>query len=156
MQKPELPCSSNSKETACNAADLDLIPWLGGSLGGGNGNPLQYSCLENFTNRGAWRDTVHGVAKSQTTEHNSKQLGNKTLVKSRALIYKSHAMAFAFLSPSPSWSAVATPYMLVELGTCPTQHWRRKWQLIPVFLPGESHGQRSLAWGCKSRTRLSN
>ena len=156
MQEPGLLCSSNSKESACNAGDLDSIPWLGGSPGGGNGNPLQYSCLENSMNRGTWA-TVHEVAKSQTTEHNSKQLGNKTLVKSRALIYKSHSTAFAFLSPSPSWSAVATPYVLVELGTCLKQHWRRKWQPIPVFLPGESHGQRSLAWGRKSQqTQLSN
>ena len=59
---------------------------------------------------------------SQTTEHNSKQLGNRTLVKSRVLIYKSHQLAFAFFLPSPSWSAVATPYMLVELGTCSKQH----------------------------------
>ena len=39
---------------------------LGGSSGEGNGNPLQYSCLENSKDRGAWRATVHGIAKSQT------------------------------------------------------------------------------------------
>ena len=43
-----------------------LIPGLGRSLGGRNGNPLQYSCLENSIDRGAWLVTVHGVAKSQT------------------------------------------------------------------------------------------
>ena len=42
------------------------IPGLGGSPGGGNGNPLQYSCLENPTDRGAWRATGHGVAKGGT------------------------------------------------------------------------------------------
>ena len=46
--------------------DMGLIPGLGRSLGGGNGNPLQYSCLENCMDRGAWRATVHGVAKSWT------------------------------------------------------------------------------------------
>ena len=61
--------------------------------------------------RGAWRATVHGIAKCQMTEHDSEQLGNKPLLKSRALIYKSHHMAFTFLLPSPSCSAVATPYM---------------------------------------------
>ena len=45
---------------------MDLIPELGISPGVGNGNPLQYSCLENPVDRGAWRITVHRVAKSQT------------------------------------------------------------------------------------------
>ena len=54
------------KESACNAADLGLIPGLGRSLGKGNGNSLQYSCLENFTDRGAWKATVHGIPKSGT------------------------------------------------------------------------------------------
>ena len=60
------PCSSDGKESACNAGDLGSIPGLGRSSGEGTGNPLQYSCLENPTDRGAWRATVHGVAKSQT------------------------------------------------------------------------------------------
>ena len=54
------------KASACNAADLGLIPGLGRSPGEGNGNPLQYSCLENPMDRGAWWATVHGVAKSGT------------------------------------------------------------------------------------------
>ena len=58
--------SSNSKETACNAGDLGSIPGWGRSLGEGNGNPLQYSCLENPTDRGACWATVHGATKSQT------------------------------------------------------------------------------------------
>ena len=57
---------SNCKESACSVGDLCLIPGLGRSLAEGNGNPLQYSCLENSMDRGAWRATVHGVAKSQT------------------------------------------------------------------------------------------
>ena len=60
------PGDSDSKESACNVGDLGLIPGLGGSPGEGNGNPLQYSCLENPIDRGAWRATVHGVAKNQT------------------------------------------------------------------------------------------
>ena len=48
------------------AGDAGSIPQSGRSPGGGNGNPLQYSCLENCMDRGAWRATVHGVTKSQT------------------------------------------------------------------------------------------
>ena len=55
--------SSVSKESACNARDLGSIPGLGRSPGEGNGNPLQYSCLENPMDRAAWRTTVHGVAR---------------------------------------------------------------------------------------------
>ena len=54
--------SSVSKESACNAGYLDSIPELGRSPGEGNGNPLQYSCLENPMDRAAWWATVHGVA----------------------------------------------------------------------------------------------
>ena len=49
-----------------DTGDLALIPGLGRSTGGGNGNPLQYSCVENPMDREAWRATVRGVAKSQT------------------------------------------------------------------------------------------
>ena len=59
--------SSVGKESACNARDLGLIPGLGRSPGEGNGNPLQYSCLENPMDRGAWQDTVHRVT---GVEHN--------------------------------------------------------------------------------------
>ena len=54
------------KSSACNIGDLGSIPGLGRSPGGGNGNPLQYSCLRNPRDRGAWWATVHGVTKSQT------------------------------------------------------------------------------------------
>ena len=56
----------DSKESACSVGDLGSIPGSGRSPGGGNDNPLQYSCLENPMDRGAWRATVHGVAKSRT------------------------------------------------------------------------------------------
>ena len=51
---------------AGDITDVGSIPGLGRYPGGGNGNPLQYSCLENSMDRGAWRVTVHGAAKSQT------------------------------------------------------------------------------------------
>ena len=54
----------NPPATLGDAGDSGLIPESGGSPRGGNGNPHQYSCLENSMDRGAWRATVHGVAKS--------------------------------------------------------------------------------------------
>ena len=65
MQR-DCPGGSNGKESACNAGDPSLIPGLGRSPGEGNGNPLQYSCLENSKDRGAWWVIIHRVAKSQT------------------------------------------------------------------------------------------
>ena len=59
-------CSSEGKESVCNAGGPGMIRWSEKSPGEGNGNPLQYSCLENSSDRGAWWATVHGVAKSQT------------------------------------------------------------------------------------------
>ena len=56
----------DGKESVCNAGDLGSIPGPGRSPGEGNGNQLQYSCLENPRDRGAWRATVHGVSKSRT------------------------------------------------------------------------------------------
>ena len=59
-----LSCSSVGKESACSAGDLGLILGLGRSPGEGNGNPLQYPCLEILMDRGTWWAAVHGVAKS--------------------------------------------------------------------------------------------
>ena len=58
---------SDGKESACSAGDVGLIPGLGRSSGEGNGNPLQYSCLENSMDRGSCWAIVHGV-ESDTTE----------------------------------------------------------------------------------------
>ena len=65
----DFPGGSDSKASAYNVGDLGSIPGSGRSPGEGNGNPLQYSCLENPMDRGTWWATVHGVAKeSDTTE----------------------------------------------------------------------------------------
>ena len=64
MKRLALVNNSDGKDSACNPGDLGLIPESGS--GERNGNPLQYSCLENSMGRGAWRATVHGVTESQT------------------------------------------------------------------------------------------
>ena len=61
-----LPCGSAGKESACNAGDLGLVPEFGRSPAEENGNPFQYSCLENPMDRGDWQTIVHEVAKSWT------------------------------------------------------------------------------------------
>ena len=62
----DFPGGSDGKESACNAEDLGSISGLGSSLGKRNGNPLQFSCLENPHGQQSWRATVHGVTKSWT------------------------------------------------------------------------------------------
>ena len=66
MSAYDFPGDSDGKESACNLGDPGFIPGLGRSPREGNGNPLQYSCLENPTDGGAWWATIHGVAKSRT------------------------------------------------------------------------------------------
>ena len=60
------PVWSDGKESACDAGDLGLIPGSGRSPAEGIGNPLQYSCLENSMDRGAWQATVHGSLRVMT------------------------------------------------------------------------------------------
>ena len=64
----DFPGGSDGKACVYNAGDPGSIHGWGRSPGEGNGNPLQYSCLENPMDRGAWRSTVHGVTESDTTE----------------------------------------------------------------------------------------
>ena len=63
----DFPGGSMVKNPPANEGDVNLIPELGRSSGERNGNPLQYSCLENAMDRGAWWATVHGVAKESDT-----------------------------------------------------------------------------------------
>ena len=62
------PAGADGKESTCNARDLGVIPGLGRSPGEGNGNPLQYSCLENPMDIGACWATAHGVSESDAAE----------------------------------------------------------------------------------------
>ena len=66
MHTQGFPGGSDGKESTSNAGDLGSVPGLGRSPERGHGNPLQFSCLENPMDRGAWWATVHGVTKSQT------------------------------------------------------------------------------------------
>ena len=66
MPQLGFPGGSDGKASSCNAGDLGWIPGLGRSPGEGNGHPLQYSCLENSMDGGAWWATVHAVTKSWT------------------------------------------------------------------------------------------
>ena len=75
---PGFPAGSDGQEYACSAGALGSLPGVGRSPGGGHGNPLQYSCLENPMNRGAWWATVHRVTKSQTWLSDSPQHSNET------------------------------------------------------------------------------
>ena len=74
------PYSSVGKESTCHAGDLGSIPVLGRSPGEGNGNPLQYSCLENPMNSEAWQATIYGVARVGRMEGQT-----KTRVKTQAV-----------------------------------------------------------------------
>ena len=65
----DFPDNSYGKEFSCNAGDPGLIPGLGRSPGEGNGYPLQYSCLENSMDTGAWWAIVHGVIESDTKNY---------------------------------------------------------------------------------------
>ena len=66
----DFPRGSDGKDSTCKTGDLALIPRSGRSSGEGNGNPLQYSGLENSMDRGAWQATVHGVIKRQAQQSN--------------------------------------------------------------------------------------
>ena len=99
--RPCLPGGSDSIESTCNAGDLGLIPRLGRFPGGGCGNPLQYSCLENPMDRGAQWATVHRVTKSRTRlKWLSRQAGIGDIMST--LVYW-FLRCWCSLLPSPAW-----------------------------------------------------
>ena len=102
------PDGSDSKESACNVGDAGLIPASGRSLGGGHGNPPQYSCLHNPMDRGAWWNMVHRVAKSQLW---LKRLSTCTL-------YKWSHIVFVLLCRLISLNVTSSMFIHVEEGDC--------------------------------------
>ena len=122
----------------------DVYESLGGNSRGngeGNGTPLQYYCLENPMDRGASGNTAHGVEKNWTRLSNFSTLAWKIPWTEDP----GRLQSMRLLRVRHDW---ATSLWLFTF-----MHRRRKWQPTPVFLPGKSHGQRSLAgyspWGCK-------
>ena len=126
--KRDFPRSSAGKESACNAGDPGLIPGLGRCPEEGNGNPLQYSCLENPVDSGTWQGTVHRVVRVRphlTTKpppRQSQKLPRGCSGKEPTCQFRRHGF---------------NPWV----GNIP---WRRKWQPTVVFFPEKSHGQRIL------------
>ena len=89
----DFPDGLEGKEFACNVGGLGLISGLGRSPGGGNGNPLQYSCLGNPMDRGAWWATVHQVAEVDTTEHVQCQLCNGIMSKKNTFVVVAQSLS---------------------------------------------------------------
>ena len=129
------PGGSDDRETACSAGDLDSIPGSGRSPAERNGNPLQYSCLENSMDRGARQATVRGVAESDMTEQ-LKHTHTHTYTNAKCSLLVHHlplsclslllvdrTSVFFILGPretaveetdqgSPSWSRVSLPQII--------------------------------------------
>ena len=131
------------KNPSANAGilrDMGSICGLGRSPGEGNGNSLQYSCLENLMNRGAWQTTVQGL---QRINHDWVTKHTPTLLRCIIVI----VCVYAGFPGGASGKEPA--YQCRPKGGrfnpwVRKIPWRRKWQLTPVFFPGESHGQWSL------------
>ena len=149
------PGSSKGKESPCNAGDLGSNPGSGITPGEGNGNPLQYSFLENPMDGGAWQAMVHRVTKSWT-RLNAFTCG-RILVLQPGI--EPASLAVKVLSPN-HWTSREFLGCILSSGTSRVALMvknpavsagderdtsSRAWQPTPVILPGESYGQRSLA-----------
>jgi len=97
MYHKGFPGGSDGKESTCNEEDLGWIPELGRSSGEGNACPLQYSCLKNYRDRGAWPATVHGVErKSKIPDYGHKKRVSPIKISSHLLRY-SQERKYCFL-----------------------------------------------------------
>ena len=154
-----VPGGSDGKESAWSVGDLGLIPGLGRSLREGNGNPLQYSCLENPMDGGAWWTTTHGVTKSQIWLNNFtftlcnwpvyweviwKRPSPYDTVQ-RGTAQRDGLIIHLVSQPEFRISEMAWRWLeSLDLGKAYLASWRKKQQPAPVFLLGESQGQRGL------------
>ena len=139
VKLPIFPGGSEVKTSACNAVNLGLIAGSGRSPGEGNGNPLQYSCLDNPMDRGAWWATVYRVAESDTTEWLHFHFQSKTclghILRTISLFWCSLILFVRVtVSPRTSWTGdVCDLDLLDELycrcANCPLcfpEQWKRK------------------------------
>ena len=137
------PGSSAGKESVCSAGDPGLIPGSGRSPGGGHGNPLQYSCLENshgqrsLAGYSPWGCKESDMTEQLSTARHSKYLGS-------VMTTQASQVPLVVENPPVNEGRHSRYGFDPWFGTIP---WRRAQQPTPAFLPGESHGQRSLA-GC--------
>ena len=155
-----IPKWHNGKEYFCQYRrwrDPAFIPGLGRSPGIGNGNSLQYYCLENSMDRGAWWAIVHGRTQtslavqwlrlcSQGREHRFDSWSGKIpWMEEPCRLQSMESLRVGY-----DW--------VTSLSLFTFLHWRSKWQPTPVFLPGESQGRGSLVgcrlWVSQRRTRL--
>ena len=118
---PDFPGGSDGKVSVYNVGDLGSIPGSGRSPGEGNGNPLQYYCLENPMDRGAWEATVHGVAKSRTrlsdfthSVFNSSHYGPFKMQLSEITIKSILRLKYLFRMKSISCFPVSATFMLLS------------------------------------------
>ena len=114
MNQNALPCWLSGKESAGNAGAVGLIPGSGRSSGEGNDNPLQYSCLGNSADRGAWRATVHGVP--------WKKVGHDLATKQQQMNQNDNIGFYVYLSSYLCWCLsllMASSYYLMCLRSAP-------------------------------------
>ena len=154
------PGVSDGKASVYSVRDLGLISGLGEFLGEGNGNPLQYSCLENPVDGGAWYRLLsmgsqrvrHDWATFTFTMGNWHITNKKMVFKSYFnFIYGILLMGASLVAQTVKCLPTMRETRVQSLGR--EISWRRKWQPTPAFLPGKSHGWRNLVgyrpWGRK-------
>ena len=128
------------KVSACNAGDLGSIPGSGRAPGEGNGNPLQYPCLENSMDGGAWSATVHGVTKSPTRLNNFNfTLEGKTELENSKLSVSSPSFFHLVCVLSHSvLSNFATPWTVAFQAPLSMGFFRQEcWSGLPFPPPGD-------------------
>ena len=125
--------AQNPPANSGNAADMGLIPALGRSSGIGNGNPLQYSCLENSLDRGAWWATVHGATKNwtQLSTHTQTHREKAKAMKERVGHSFIHSFKVLIITTGNKNSQRRCFFWIVP---CTTNRWDILLYLIPAFL----------------------